>query len=508
MRTKKAIINIIANIVVQVTSIIISLLVPKLLIQNYGSATNGLIQMVTQIISYFGLIEGGVATAAGASLYKPLLEKDYKKINNIMTAVREFYFKTGIFFCILGLLLCFIYPITIMNEINFLTASIIVFLLSIISISGYLVFNKYNMLLVTDQKHYITLISSAVLNILVALIQIILIYSHVHIILVVMPTPILGLIRLVILRKYVKRNYEYVTYDSEYPDKEAISQKWNALSLNVSQMCKIVIPLIVLSLMFDLNVVSVYSIYSMIFRVGSSLMETIGNSLTSIFGNIVAIGDKESLKRVYNLSETINIMFITILSIGFYMLIHPFINLYIGINTDISYYCPILAVSFIINEAILNIRFSPKLILKAKGILKQVSKIAIFEIVFTLTLTPIFCKVWGYEAVLIGSILSGIVQTIFMIVYVHKNILEIKMVEFFKKIIIGIATIFISIFLLKKLILINPLGYLEWVQDAIIVMLISVIILMIFSIIFLRKDIVEIYYYIKTIFRRKKEENI
>lgn len=58
MRTKKAIINIIANILVQFTSIIVGLLVPKMLIENYGSSVNGLIQMMTQIISYFGIIEG------------------------------------------------------------------------------------------------------------------------------------------------------------------------------------------------------------------------------------------------------------------------------------------------------------------------------------------------------------------------------------------------------------------------------------------------------------------
>lgn len=58
MRTKKAVINIIANIIVQITSIIIGLLVPKILINNYGSSINGLIQMITQIVSYFGIIEG------------------------------------------------------------------------------------------------------------------------------------------------------------------------------------------------------------------------------------------------------------------------------------------------------------------------------------------------------------------------------------------------------------------------------------------------------------------
>lgn len=68
MRTKKAMINIIANILVQFTSIIVGLLVPKMLIENYGSSVNGLIQMMTQIISYFGIIEGRSSNGSWSSL--------------------------------------------------------------------------------------------------------------------------------------------------------------------------------------------------------------------------------------------------------------------------------------------------------------------------------------------------------------------------------------------------------------------------------------------------------
>ena len=508
MRTKKAIINIIANILVQLTSMIVGLLVPKMLIENYGSTVNGLIQMMTQIISYFGIIEGGVATAAGASLYKPLLEKKYDKINQIMTAVKEFYIKTGIFFVIIGMIICIIYPMTIANELNIMTSILIIFLLLIINISGYLIFNKYNMILVTDQKHYITLISSAVLNILVALLQIVLISFKMNIIVIVLPTPLLGIIRLLLLRIYVRKKYNYIDYQSENPDRQAISQKWNALSLNVSQICKIVIPLITLSLMFDLKVVSVYTVYSMIFRVGSSLIETIGNSMTAIFGNIIAVGDKENLNRIYNISETMITLFIVIVTVCFYELIHPFISIYIGINTDISYYCPILAITFIINEAILNIRFSPKIILKAKGILKQVSKISICEITICIILTPIFCFLLGFETVLFASILSGLIQSVFMTIYVYKKILNIKIVNFIKKIAIAIIGILLSIFIIEQLIEINPSGYLQWGIDALIVMLITSIIILSLSVIFLKKDITEIYYQIKNLFKRKKEIEI
>lgn len=421
-----------------------------------------------------------------------------------MTAVKQFYFKTGMFFCFLGLLIVIIYPITIINEVDIVTSMSTTFLLIIISISGYLIFNKYNMMLVTDQKHYITLISSAILNILVAISQIILILYGANIILVVLPTPILGIIRLLILRRYVKNNYPYIDYKASKPDKKAISQKWNALSLNVSQMCKIVIPLIVLSFMYDLKVVSVYTVYSMIFRVGSSLIETIGNSLTSIFGNVIAEGDENKLKKVYNISETIIVIFIAILSVSFLKLIHPFISIYIGTNTDISYYCPMLAITFIINEALLNIRFSPKIILKAKGILKQVGKIAVLEIIMCCILTPIFCIFLGFEAILLGSIISGLIQSTFMIVYVYKKVLKVNIIKLIKKLSICTIGIVFSILIIENINLIEPIGYFQWIINAVIVTSITTLIILLLNLILTRKDIIDVWCQIKNIFKRKR----
>ena len=497
MRTKKALINVIANIFVQMSSIIIGLIVPKLLILNYGSSINGLIQMITQIISYFGIIEGGVATAAGASLYKPLLEKNEEKINKIMSAVKEFYIKTGFFFLILGILICIFYPLSIMNQISFTTAFSITFLLMIISILGYLVFNKYNMILVSDQKHYITLISSSAANILIAIIQIILIYNKVNILLIVLTTPLLGIIRLIIIRRYVKIKYKYITYKSNSPDYSSISNKWNALALNVSQMCKIIIPLVILNFMYDLKVVSVYTVYSMIFRVGSSLIETIGNSLTASFGNLIAEGENNKIIRVYDMSETIIIFLISIVSLGFFVLTPSFIDIYIGTNSEINYQCPLLASLFIINEAILNIRFSPKIILKAKGILKQVSKVAIVEIIISVVLTPIFCIFIGFEAVLIGSIVSGLIQTIYMIILVNKHILKRSLKIILKKILINAIGIIISFLIISNLLVLKSSGYIQFVLDGIAIILISTIILLIIGFLFLRPHYKDIYNQLK-----------
>jgi len=90
--------NIIASLLMQLITICIGLVLPKLIIENYGSNINGLISTVNTFFVYFNILEGGVAVAAGASLYSPIKSNDYEQINRILSAVRNFYIKSGLLF--------------------------------------------------------------------------------------------------------------------------------------------------------------------------------------------------------------------------------------------------------------------------------------------------------------------------------------------------------------------------------------------------------------------------
>lgn len=57
MRTKKAILNIIASLLLQVIVLICGFIVPKLIITNFGSKVNGLISSITQFLAYISLLE-------------------------------------------------------------------------------------------------------------------------------------------------------------------------------------------------------------------------------------------------------------------------------------------------------------------------------------------------------------------------------------------------------------------------------------------------------------------
>ena len=56
MRSKKAILNIISSLMLQITILICGFIVPKVIITNFGSNVNGLVSSITQFLAYITLL--------------------------------------------------------------------------------------------------------------------------------------------------------------------------------------------------------------------------------------------------------------------------------------------------------------------------------------------------------------------------------------------------------------------------------------------------------------------
>ena len=91
MRSKKAIYNIITNLILQLVVIVYGFVIPKIIIQSFGSSVNGLVSSITQFLAYITLLESGVGPVVKAALYKPLAKKDNKEIANILNASEKFF---------------------------------------------------------------------------------------------------------------------------------------------------------------------------------------------------------------------------------------------------------------------------------------------------------------------------------------------------------------------------------------------------------------------------------
>ncbi len=66
MRGKQAFKNMVANLFLQVIVLLSGLILPRFILEAYGSSVNGMITSVNQFLTYLGLAEAGVGDCDGS----------------------------------------------------------------------------------------------------------------------------------------------------------------------------------------------------------------------------------------------------------------------------------------------------------------------------------------------------------------------------------------------------------------------------------------------------------
>ena len=101
-RKKQSIINIVLSLLSQIVTVMVGMLLPRALMVNYGSETNGLITSMQQVINYLTLIEGGLLSTVAVALYKPIANEDISSVNQVLAAAKYYYRKnrSSLFDCV------------------------------------------------------------------------------------------------------------------------------------------------------------------------------------------------------------------------------------------------------------------------------------------------------------------------------------------------------------------------------------------------------------------------
>ena len=83
--------NIFITLLSQLLTIVCGLIVPRCMLQAYGSEANGAVTSIATFLGYIALLEGGVGGVARAALYQPLAENDIYKISAVMAEIKSFF---------------------------------------------------------------------------------------------------------------------------------------------------------------------------------------------------------------------------------------------------------------------------------------------------------------------------------------------------------------------------------------------------------------------------------
>lgn len=464
-----AIKNIFVNFGYQVVNTVVNIVVPPLIIGCFGSAINGLISTIKQIISYIQLVGAGISESTVVSLYKPLSEKDHKKTSSIYNAVGKTFNRAGFLFSIISILIAFIYPLFISDQLPYIFIVEIILVLSISGLSEFLFIGKYRSLLIADQKLYIVNLAQIFGAIISTAITIIMILADMNIVLVQLATVLTYVCRIFVLHFYIKKHYKFLD-NKAIPDYSAVSKRKAATIHQVAGLVIFGSQTLFIANICGLAEASVYSVYNLVFTGINTILSTVSSAMLAGMGNLIASEGRNKVRVVFGIYEMLYYILTFTVYITAFVMIKPFISIYTSGANDVEYVRTELIILFTLMGLINCLRTPGATMINAKGHYDETKNRALIEM--TICLVGQFVFVWklGIVGVLIATILAYLYRTVDVIIYSNHKVLEQSVRKTVFRIIFYCALIGAASFFVFSVDL-SASGYIQWFVEAIVVVI-------------------------------------
>lgn len=502
-RTSKFVLNAISTALLQIVTMVAGFITPRFLLVAYGSDINGLISSINQFIVYFNLVEAGLSSAAVYSLYKPIAEHNYKQINRVVVTARNFYVKSGFIFVGLVFLLAFIYPwITHTEVLNKGTVFCLVLVLGVNGALEFFTLAKYRALLTADQKTYVISTASIVYTILNTLVVVVLSTLRVDILLLRVVALISIFARSLILYIYIKIHYKFIDYKVA-PDNSAMDKRWSALYLQVVQTVQNASPAVLTTLFSTLKMVSVYSVYNMVLAGINGVMSVFSTGVSAGFGELLVKKDTKAFRKAYKDFEYLYYMAMSIVYGVTMATILPFIQVYTkGVN-DVQYVNLIFAVLFVFNGVLYNLKTPQGMLVIAAGLYKETRIQSTIQAGILVVGGVILGYLFGLTGVMVASCLSNFYRCIDLLFFIPKNVTHLPILPSFQRMVETLAVIILICIASWLCIPFHPNTLITWVGYAFCNLIMAVLLVILFHVLFERRNIHIVVDRICSIFKRK-----
>ncbi len=483
-RIKKLKLNSIIALVYQILLIITGFILPHCFLKFYGSEVYGLVSSITQFLSFINLCDMGISAVVSSAFYRPLAKHDNKKISQIFNYARNFFRKIGYILIIYVLILIFIFPKFVSNSFSNVFTITLLLAMSISQFGQYFLGITYQILLSADQKSYIQLLINGFTLIINTFLSILIMYKGFSIQIVKLLTSIIYLLRPIFMYVYIKKNYN-IDY-TIVPSKNIIPQKWSGVIQHVSYMIYENTDVAILTLFSTLSNVSIYSVYYLVVNSLKTVINAATTGVQALFGNMIAKGEIENLKKVYDMYDWIIHVVTTFLFTVASFLIVPFVMIYTKNTSGANYNVPHFAILITLAFGINTIRNSMYNMIRAAGQYKKTQFASMMEAILNVIISIIFVFKYGLVGVSIGTLCATSFFTIYEVIFLSKNIINRSCIKFLKQLVVDIVSIiFMYIFTCK----LNNcfLNYFSWLKFAFLKSIICLIVIVFIQTIFNKK---------------------
>ena len=414
--------NLLSGIVYQVVLIALGFLLPRLYLENFGSEVNGVLSTIKQVFVYMGLLEAGVGLATTQALYKPVAEDDRNTVSSVISATNIYYRRTGTVYALIVLVLAAVYAWMIPTGMDPKVVFAIVVLTALPALFGFFVQTKYRILLEVDGRKYVINNSETVLQLLSNVAKVLVLLFTNSLILMQFVYCMLSLMQLLYVYIVAKRRYHWLD-TSVKPDFDSISQRKSVLVHQISAMVFNNTDVLLLSVLCDFKVVSVYTIYNIFFSQVQNFITSIISGFSFALGQMFHT-DRERFLKVYHVYETFYIMATFIIYTLMAVFLLPLIQIYTkGIN-DANYTNVYLVLLFVMMNLLSNGKLPSNHVVEFAGKFDQTRFHAIWEMVINILVSVFAILKWNICGAIVGTIVALLYRSTVMIFFANKKVLE------------------------------------------------------------------------------------
>ena len=488
MKKNTVLINIVTSLMLQIITIISGFVIPRLIISEFGSDVNGLISSITQFLSYISLLEGGLSGVVMASLYKPLADNDIKKVSGVINATTRFFRQIAIIYIVYTFVLALVYPLMVPTGYsNGYIFGLVVVLAGNLFIQ-YFFSLTYKLLLNADRKVYFVSLTQIIIVALNLILTVVSIRLFGDVLWVKLISLVAFVLQPILYTSYVKKHYDIDKFQK--PDNEALSQRWDGFGQNIAYFIHVNTPIVILTFFCDLKTVSVYSVYLMIANALKVVSLSISSAIVPSIGNILAKNNKEDTNKAFDLYEFGMGFVVTLMFSCAMVLSVPFIRVYTLGITDANYIEPLFCMILMAAEMVYCLRDPYVSVIYAAGHFRQTAKYAYTEATINIIISLLMVKKFGIVGVATGMLVSMVYRMITQVVYLKKDILFRNIKSFVKKILVfGFGTVAI-VYISVNYIISDSQSYIMWLFDAVKTGIFALIIMILISFVFFKKDVV------------------
>lgn len=484
-RGKKALYNSLFSLGLQFISLVCGLILPRLILSNYGSAYNGITSSITHFISCVSLMKAGLGGVTRAALYKPLAEKDDLAVSEVLYESELYIRKIAKIFLFGVFVFAAIYPIWTKGEFSWFFSFSLILIISLTTFINYYFCYVRSVLLEADQKIRIWSISeiaSVVLNTILAAILIKL-GATIHV--VKLGSAITFLITPLILYWYTNKHYTIIK--NAKPKVSRIDQRWDAFGHELSDFVNGNIDVMLITIFLNMKEVSVYTVYAYVATAIRRIVLDSVSGFNAAFGNMYAENNYDVMRENLNLYELILFSITTIIYSVAAVMITPFVMFYTSGVTDVNYERTVFGILLIFSNIFNCFRVPYNSVAQAAGHFKDTKKFAYIETLLNIVVSIIFVVKFGIIGVTIGTLVAAIYRATIFAFYLSKKIIPRSNMHYIKHVTVSIFLMFLVLVIGNRIIT-NVSSVTVWVYKAIIMTIISSILVLFSDILFWKND--------------------